>query len=182
MACRHQSQWQLLISPLHKRQEIIRMDQSTTICVCVCARVCTRVPREISWILISLKGKKRKRVFGWIAMHLHLRERVCFLCMLWRRSGWLTGPVHYDPCEASGEAYKWLTNHTHIHTTHTHKPNGKALSVTNKCAMCGSNECACINMTWIGPKLQKVNKDQSKSGRERRRRGENKSKRRGCVM
>lgn len=35
VACRHQSHWQLLISPLHKRQEIIRMDQSTRICVCV---------------------------------------------------------------------------------------------------------------------------------------------------
>lgn len=36
MACRHQSQWQLLISPLHKRLEIIRMDQSSGISVSVC--------------------------------------------------------------------------------------------------------------------------------------------------
>lgn len=40
MACRHQSHWQLLIRPLHKRQEIIRMDQSTRICVCVGECVC----------------------------------------------------------------------------------------------------------------------------------------------
>ncbi len=39
MACRHQSHWQLLISPLHKRQEIIRMDQSTRMCVCLCVCV-----------------------------------------------------------------------------------------------------------------------------------------------
>lgn len=39
MACRHQSHWQLLINPLHKRQEIIRMDQSTRICVCMCVHL-----------------------------------------------------------------------------------------------------------------------------------------------
>lgn len=71
MACRHQSQWQLLISPLHKCQEIIRMDQFTRICVCLCVCVYIRGPPEISWILISLKGKGG---CGWIAMHLHLHE------------------------------------------------------------------------------------------------------------
>lgn len=82
MACRHQSHWQLLIRPLHKRQEIIRMDQSSRMCVCVC------VSPEISWILISLKGRGL-----WLNRYMHLHECV----FVWWRGGWLTGPAHYGP-------------------------------------------------------------------------------------
>lgn len=63
MACRHQSHWQLLINPLHKRQEIIRIDQSSRMCVCVCACVC--VFEGASWDLMNTNQPQGKGVVVW---------------------------------------------------------------------------------------------------------------------
>ena len=75
MACRHQSHWQLLISPLHKCQEIIRMDQSTGICVWV--SWCVRVYEGASWDLMNTNQPQGEGGCGQIAVHLHLHECVC---------------------------------------------------------------------------------------------------------
>lgn len=121
MACRHQSHWQLLINPLHKRQEIIRIDQSTRICVCMCVHLWVCVwggPPEISWILISLKGKGL-----WFDRCAPAPAWVCV--SVWWRRGWLTdwqACALWSPAWHLVGAYKWLTKYLQSHV-HTHTPH-----------------------------------------------------------
>ena len=172
MACRHQSHWQLLISPLHKRQEIIRMDQSTRICVCLCVCVCVCVGGGGRGVLGSQEGDSASGgeeggCGSWIAVHLHLHECV-FLCVWWK-GGWLTGPAHSGPLHGICWGLQMInkvpsiTSHTHTHThAHTHQKQqlsvfyrvlpidttsySRAFTITNKHATCRTNDGVCTGV------------------------------------
>lgn len=126
MACRHQSQWQLLISPLHKRQEIIRMDQSSRISVCVCEGWGVLAGGGSSWDPMNTNQPQGKKRFVVGSLCTCICMTVCFQCMWWWRSAWLTGPMLQHPYKASAGAYKWMTNHKYWPRTHppphTHTP------------------------------------------------------------
>lgn len=175
MAFRHQSHWQLLISPLYKRQDIIRMDQSARMCVCVLC-VCKR---GASWDLMNSNQPRGEGGCGRIAVHLHLHECV-FVCMcVWWRGGWLTGPTLDGPLHDIWWGLQIINKVPAIKYTYTltsknsscpcftglsrdTTPYSWALPITNKHVMCSYKwRCVCVcvfvackhrlcQLWWIG--------------------------------
>lgn len=120
--CRHQSHWQLLISPLHKRQEIIRIDQSTTIYMCMYECVC--VCMGASWDLMNTNQPRGKwgGVVGGLRFDRYAPARVCVCVQLcgWWRGAWVTDQAPYDPQLGIWWGLQMINKVPAITSMHTH--------------------------------------------------------------